>query len=404
MKIQKNELKIFSKIATIASLSTALSAILNFFYNVFVGRFLGPEKFGLLASLISIVGILTIGSSGFQVATARAIATNKVTKKYQMFDNWTKKTLFIGLVSFFVLLVLAFFIGHLLNTSYLTASSISISGLSALIFAISIGRLQGSNKIIEWQFWGIFATFLKLSFAGFLIFFNASLGFFVVSLSLIAIFTSLIILYRTKNLGSVQLKVLSHSVLTSSVSMALLWFITQVDISIVRIKYSETEAGLFAAASTISKSIPLAVGLIGAILLPIIAKKNHERESTDKDIKNLALTSLILSSIMSLIAILISQPLMLALFGSKFIGSENYLWKLAVTSIPWAIAMSLVQARLGSHSGQVSVILLISTVIQVVSFVFLAKSIDQIIIISGVVATILIILIFSISNSKIGVK
>ena len=393
----------YTKIAFVASIATVISAVLNFLYNVIVGRYLGPDSFGLLASLMSILGIFTIGTSGFQIATAKQIAKNKTDKSLHLFDPWTVKIISFGVISVLIFLLFSPFIARLLNTSIYISTSICLGGLAASLFSVAIGRLQGASKFVEWQLWGVFATVLKLLGGLILALLGLSVFFFPISLALIALVVAFLIIYRTRTYGKVNLRFRSSAVISSSISMTLLWIITQFDIIFSRSQFSMNESGLYAAAATLSKSIPVAVGLAGAIMLPKIAKKTHEGKTSNKEILSLALVSFSIGSLMVLVAILFRVPLILNLFGAQYSGATEILLLSAVSSIPWCVTVALVQALLGSHEKQVSVILAIGTIGSIACAYVFASTLDILITISGVTGLAMAVCLLSLNRTKNGV-
>jgi O-antigen/teichoic acid export membrane protein len=394
----------YTRIAIVASVATVISAALNFLYNVIVGRYLGPEAFGLLASLMSILGIFTIGTSGFQIATAKEIAKNKSDKGLVFLDRWTLKIISFGLISVLIFLVTSPLIAKLLNTSIFISTSICLGGLAASLFSIAIGRLQGASKFIEWQFWGVAATVLKLLGGLVLALLGLSVFFFPVSLAIIALVTAFLIIYRTRNYGNVNLRFRSSAVLSSSISMTLLWIITQFDIVFARSQFSTQESGLYAAAATISKSIPIAVGLAGAIMLPKVAKKTHEGKTSNKEILSLALISFFIGLAMALVAVFLRVPIISNLFGAQYSGAIEILLIASISAIPWCVTVALVQARLGSHERQVSMILAIGTISSILCAYLFATTLDILITISGITGLVMAIWLLSLNHIKIGVK
>jgi len=394
----------YTRIAIVASVATVISAALNFLYNVIVGRYLGPEAFGLLASLMSILGIFTIGTSGFQIATAKEIAKNKSDKGLVFLDRWTLKIISFGLISVLIFLVTSPLIAKLLNTSIFISTSICLGGLAASLFSIAIGRLQGASKFIEWQFWGVAATVLKLLGGLVLALLGLSVFFFPVSLAIIALVTAFLIIYRTRNYGNVNLRFRSSAVLSSSISMTLLWIITQFDIVFARSQFSTQESGLYAAAATISKSIPIAVGLAGAIMLPKVAKKTHEGKTSNKEILSLALISFFIGLVMALVAVFLRVPIISNLFGAQYSGAIEILLIASISAIPWCVTVALVQARLGSHERQVSVVLAIGTISSILCAYLFATTLDILITISGITGLVMALWLLSLNRIKIGVK
>lgn len=394
----------YTRIAIVASAATVISAALNFLYNVIVGRYLGPEAFGLLASLMSILGIFTIGTSGFQIATAKEIAKNKTDKSLVFLDRWTLKIISFGLISVLIFLIASPLIAKLLNTSIFISTSICLGGLAASLFSIAIGRLQGASKFIEWQFWGVAATVLKLLGGLVLALLGLSVFYFPISLALIALVTAFLIIYRTRNYGNVNLRFRSSAVLSSSISMTLLWIITQFDIVFARSQFSTQESGLYAAAATISKSIPIAVGLAGAIMLPKVAKKTHEGKTSNKEILSLALISFFIGLAMALVAVFLRVPIISNLFGAQYSGAIEILLIASISAIPWCVTVALVQARLGSHERQVSVVLAIGTISSILCAYLFATTLDILITISGITGLVMALWLLSLNRIKIGVK
>ena len=83
-------------------ISTLIVNIGNYGLNLILGRFLGPEEFAAANILTTIVLILSFIALGFQLATAKFVASYKAQElqdKVDSFITWIKKSALIFSVS-----------------------------------------------------------------------------------------------------------------------------------------------------------------------------------------------------------------------------------------------------------------------------------------------------------------
>jgi O-antigen/teichoic acid export membrane protein len=107
---------------------------------------------------------------------------------------------------------------------------------------------------------------------------------------------------------------------------------------------------------------------------------------------------------MALVAVFLRRPIISNLFGAQYTGAIEILLLAAISAIPWCVTIALVQARLGSHERQVSMVLAIGTISSILCAYLFASTLDILIIISGITGLVMALWLLSLNRIKIGVK
>ena len=129
----------------------ALGGISTYLYQVVIARVLGPIPYGLVASILAIMGVIGTVSSGLSPIAAKASLVEGSSNKAWRFDSdpLFRSTLVASLVAATFLSTIALLSGQdlRLGTGPLILTALYIP--LATVFAISVGRLQGSRRLVE---------------------------------------------------------------------------------------------------------------------------------------------------------------------------------------------------------------------------------------------------------------
>jgi len=184
-------MSIFKKTAKNAGVlftSNIISKLLNFFYTIFMARYLGSGFFGELSFALAFALIFgVLDDLGLQPLSVREIARNKsLTEKY--FANITVIKIILGLITFSLIIIAA----RLLHYSF---------GKTILIYLISLSVLINSFNNM---FYSIYQAHEKMRYMGignilnsFLMFFGVAIFIYlkltVVSFAYIYLFSAILV-------------------------------------------------------------------------------------------------------------------------------------------------------------------------------------------------------------------
>jgi hypothetical protein len=136
-------------------IATAISFIGNGLYGVFAARNLAPSQFAPLASLLIIMGLIAIWSSGIQFVAAGVIVdsntgTGALGTRSKLLDG---EILRIAVAPTAICFIVAIPLAELFKAPLATTAIIAMLPYPALLMSKGFGVLIGEGKRIRWQLW-----------------------------------------------------------------------------------------------------------------------------------------------------------------------------------------------------------------------------------------------------------
>ncbi|MHC1686998.1 MAG: oligosaccharide flippase family protein [Methanothrix sp.] len=281
----------FVKQSLVMFLASLAGCLCSYLYQVYVGRALGPEGYGVFGSLFAIFYLISIFSSTVQAGAARFIsrfnAGDDLDSISAFFCCLMKKSALLGAAGFVIFCLASPIIADFLNIdSKVELVLLGTVILFAFVTPASAGVLQG----LQMFYWLALASFLGL--AGKLFFGIAlvSLGYGVAgaigALALCALITFLISIYPvsshlTRRDGDIcSLNDLYSYSLPTILIMICLAAPSNLDVILVKHFFPSYEAGLYTAASVMGKIIMFLPGAIATVMFPKAAEMNCLGKST----------------------------------------------------------------------------------------------------------------------------
>lgn len=268
--------------------------ILNYVFNLLMGRLLPVSEYGILISLVALVTLLTLFQSSFTTLfakfSAKYSATGNTSGLSSLVWSGTKITGMLSLCSLVVLIVLIIPISQFLHiNSPFVIGVMLFSIIFAVLYSLPAGILQGKLKFFLVSCINILGALSKLL-----------LGFVLVSLGMgvmggaIAILFAFCVPYvlsyayvlkkykiNTHKEGNVkfleEFKKVSGPFLFASAAITIL---QGTDVIFARHFLNSIEAGQYAALSVMGKAIFYITAPIYFAFFPLIAQKKEKSEST----------------------------------------------------------------------------------------------------------------------------
>ena len=334
-------------------ISTLIVNIGNYGLNLILGRFLGPEEFAAANILTTIVLILSFIALGFQLATAKFVASYKAQElqdKVDSFITWIKKSALIFSVSISFILILC----QEAIRSYLHFAS---SGPLIMLFvaiplyidmSVSRGYFQGTNQFKKLAYTYIAEMLARLLVTGVLIyiclFLHQTWAIEAIAVGFIAAFMAAAYfgkvqtfnIFRSSNfaqskkvflfLGVVAMYEFSQIIINNS------------DVILAKHFFENKEAGLYASLALIGRVVYFATWTIVTLLFPMVIEKEKKGEPH----AHLFWSSL---GIVSLFGILTTMGcfffdhlIVSILFGEAYLSTAPLLWKYAVATTLFSCA------------------------------------------------------------------
>lgn len=271
-------------------LGSNIANILNYAYHLLMGRILGPADYGTLASLISLLGLLAVIPQSFGLAITKFISSARSKAEIEVYVGWLNKVSLIigGGICFLILISIP------LTSEFFNIHDIYLWLVTAfcLLFIIPTffyrAALNGLLRFKETVISSLVENFLKLGLGilfvllGFSVF-GGLLGLLIGALLGLFLANFFIRDYRSVKKSSDGLYKESIGfaipVLLQSVSMASIY---SADLLLVKHFFSSTEAGFYAALSSLGRIIFFGCGPIASVMFPIIANRFSQKRSVNK--------------------------------------------------------------------------------------------------------------------------
>ena len=323
-----------------------IANLLNYVYRIVMGRLLGPEVFGELIVIISLVLISVVPSAPLQTVTARFSAIFEA----QDFTRKLKNLFFyltrvISLISFWIVILAVIFASQIQTFLKLSSKSY-VYFLAAIIAAMLItgitkGILQGLKRFPQLSSAIILESIGRVGLAVILV----TLGFkmtgalsgFLIPLILVYFLTiyflrDILVASDEQEESSSQDKISSSQtkeiwqyIFYSFFVFFFLNLLLNVDIILVKHYFPALEAGIYSGFTTLGRAAFIAVSLLAGILFPIVAFKQAKKEDYFHPLKIVSLASFLIAGFVALIFFFFPKELLSLFFGKEYLAGAPFL-------------------------------------------------------------------------------
>ena len=275
-------------------IASSLANLINFFYQVIMGRLLGPSEYGVLTTMISLLYIAGAITGTFQTSVTRNVsAYTAQDNKYKIkkfFDKITIRFFILSCFIFILLISLLKPIKSFLNMeSSLPFIILGVAIILGSLNSVSSGIIQGMGRFKTLGLNTILGTFLKLILGILFIYLGFKTFGAIVGILLSMIIAYLVILFSIRDVvrlkipdnidSSIDLKAFYKSTTMILISTILLTVISYIDIVLVKHFFSAQDTGYFSAASQIGRIILFFPGAIGIVIFARFSEKFEKKES-----------------------------------------------------------------------------------------------------------------------------
>jgi len=380
----------FIKAGGILFLSSMVTNIFNYIFQITMGRLLTPIEYGLMNSLLAISMVMGVPLSAILMViskqTAEYKAKGELGKIRGLFKLIYKKVFTAGFTGLLLFLVASAYIKDYIHAP--SAIPVVILGLSiftSLAPPINIAVLQGLQDF-KWMNIGLgFTGPLKYLFclimvlAGFSV--SGVMGGLV--LTSIAIWT---ITYmplkkdvnsRKENSTPNNINLMNiFPVLLANLAFAIM---TQADMVLVKHFFLAHEAGIYASASIIGKAVMYLPGALVLAMFPMVAESNALQLNSGHLLKKAIIVSLLLSGFGALLLFAFPELVIKTFFGAKYIEASEVVQYFGVAMLPMALLMILMNYFIAKGKTIFSYILFLGTFIEIALILFFHGSLMSVI-------------------------
>lgn len=387
-KIWENE---FLRGGAFYSFSSFIIHLMNYFFNFFAGRSLGPKGYGEIVALFSYSTIALIPTAVFSTFLIQKISSAKNQVAYtQALEKlfWLKIKIW-WIFAIPTLLIIPFF-SKLTNLTHIASGSLFLLVLLSFLSTFYGAALQGLKLFISLSLIGIFATLIKL-FGAVIVMVGVDgieivILFVIISSAFlfIASFFSVHTHLRKKNntklefieRGILHLLKNRQFVVIFISTLALISF-NNIDVIFVKKFFSAKDSGIYASWSLFAKIILYALGPLTTVSFVFFAG-NKDQVKQNRAF-HLSLVLLLIVAIASFIVYKnFTNIIIFSLFGKKFQEVGPYLTKASLFG-SFYTAITFLNGFFLAKNNKLSLILAFCIPGYILLLFVIQKSLNQII-------------------------
>ena len=377
-KIFKSEL---GKGAIILLITMNIFNLLNFAFNILMGRFLSIAEYGILMTLMSFTYLYGIPSEAIQGLvskyTSKFNVKNRKGETKHLLKSFLKKGTIFALGIFIILFIITPFLSDRLRINFWLMAFFHILIFSGFYGPVTRGILQGKKRFKEYGFSLLTEGVLKILLA--ICFVVMGFGVFgAINAVVISIFLGVLIsLYFCKDIlkekeGEAKFEEIKAT--PYFITMIAIMFFLSMDIIIAKWFFSAEIVGQYAVLSVLVKILFLGTNGIGKAMFPI----SSERKEREKESKGIFIKSFFVTGALCLIGILfyyfIPDFIINLLYGSKYSGIGKYLVYTGISFSFLALTNLILLYGLSIEKIRRTYLLFIFIILEVVLFSFMHNS------------------------------
>lgn len=370
-------------------IGSLVAAVGNYFFNIIMGRMLGPEDFGALVSLLALTYIIAVPSQTINIVTARYTARYQAKGESGKISSFiikaNRNSFLLGLVAFGAFAVISPAIARYLHlTSTWLVIILGASFLISFVASVNTGGLRGLHNFTQLSINSVLTVGLKIAIATGLVYLSFGVKGALIAFSLclfIANFQAYFSLKLSKKRSLLGLKlsqIFSYSspVFLTSLCIAVLY---NVDVILAKHFLDSTAAGHYAVLSLLGKIIFFATGSIVTVMFPMAVKKIAQGKSHIQILRRSIFLVLIVSALICAIYFLFPEFIVNLLFGANYVAVAAYLGWFGLVILIFSLVNVVANYYLSIQRTDFWPILAFGVVLEIVMIYVFHQNIGQIV-------------------------
>jgi len=317
--------------------SIAAWSIGAFAFYLIAGRALGPDAYGLVAALQSVIIVAALPIVALQWSMARVVAAHAEQNRPTALATYRRAVIW-GTTGAFTLAVIASLVtfgisaaGQDVPVVPLVITYLSLVGMVPLL--IACGALQGEHRYagLAWSYGssGVLRAPLLLLL---LVLPFSDVDAAVLAVAIAIAIGALWALWLTRDDLRVRTapdpatwRDFLSAVPAAAVGLTGIAVLTNVDVIAAKLSIGGEQAGLFGAASVVAKGLLVVPQALTIVLLPRVAEREAKGERTGSLLAAGIVAMLIAGLVAMLLAIPLAEPVMSIAFGSEYASAATLL-------------------------------------------------------------------------------
>ena len=372
-------------------LAYGLFNLANFVYHFMAARMLGPAEYAIVASLFSIVYLISIGSVTLQNVATKFTAEFKAKKEPEkiayFFRRGLNKLLIFSIVIFAVYCIISPLIANFLKIPLISVLLLGPFLIISVLIPFNRGIMQGMQKFNSLGISLIIEGVIKIIFAFLLIYlgFKANGAIFaaVIGIAVAFIFTFPALKFNNKA-KKIKLKLESKEVyrftLISFIALFMATAIYSIDVFLVKHFFSAEIAGHYAALSLLGKIVFFGATSIGTVMFPKISEMHlKSKGKTRKIFKRSLLFTFIISASITLIYFFFSKLIVSIVFGADYLSIIPLLGYFGIFMLLFSLSYICILNKLATEKKKFIFNIIIALVLEIVLISLFHGSLSQIV-------------------------
>jgi O-antigen/teichoic acid export membrane protein len=319
----------------------------NYFYNLVLGRVLGPEKFADAAILVTFLLVLSFAAMTFQVVTAKFSVLFKTSIFSAFISKIYKNALFTGSFFGMAIIIFASQLQHFFKTT--SATMFVVFGLGVpfyFVMSVNRGIFQGKQELKELSITyqlemisRLLLTFLFLYFLEIDTSVIIAIGIFSSFLfGLIPFKRNHFSLSQTFKLDVQKIKLVKNFFVITAFYELTQIIINNSDILLVKHYFESYEAGLYASLALIGRVVYFIAWMFVMLLLPKVVQLKKEGKPTLPILLKYVGYIVFIAILIVTSCFLFPKEIIGLLFGKDYISISSLLWKYGFATSIFAIS------------------------------------------------------------------
>lgn len=368
-----------------------LGSFANYLFHLVVARRLGPEDYGILNSLISLLYEFSIPIATLTIVIVRYVAFFKGQKRQSaiqsLFFKINKKLIFLTpFLLVFFLILLPLISDFLRLPSPVLYFFLVLSFIISLFPAVGKSFLQGLSLFSPVAGIGVFESFFRLILTIILLLLGFGLLGAVFPYLIMSVISLLMTFYFTKNLLNrknqepiPEKKEIFNFILPVFLNNLGMTALITSDIILARHFLPAETAGLYSSVSTLGKIIYFAASPAISVILPVVSEENAAKKNSGKSIFYGLLIIGLISMAALPVFIFLPKLMILLLFGERYLSMEPFVPYFAVGIILYTFCAAFLNISLAKRAILPAVFVCLAAALQIVLLMTFHNSISQII-------------------------
>lgn len=360
--------------------------IINYAYHLIFGRILGPIDYGVLASLYSVLYLVSIIPSSASISIVKFISTASKSELYSVYESIRRLVFKIAIyLSIFIILISPIISKFLHIENIMSVILIAPILFFSLITLINQSTAQGILKFTGYVIPTLISSILKLAVGVLFVLvgwsvFGAMLAI-VIGIVLAYIYSYKFVkkqIIKTK-FKSVDLRLFikySGPVLIQALAFTSIF---TVDVILAKHFLDPFSAGIYAALSTLGKIIFFAASPVAATMFPVISKRKSEGQGYIKVFfASFAITAFI-ASVATFLFWVFPDIAIGVLYGNDYLSAKSDLVWMGLFMLFYTLSNLLVNFFLSIGKTKIVFVPILTAIVQALVIWFNHESITTII-------------------------